>query len=66
MAEDVYKTLEEIIEAEKHMHARFKKLATEAETPEMRALFEELAKEEEGHEKVLTERLIALRFMKEK
>ena len=42
------KTLEEIVEVEKTMKKRFNRLAEEAETPEMRALFQELANDEEG------------------
>jgi rubrerythrin len=65
MSREMIKILEEIIEAEKHMKAKFEKLAKDAGTPEMRALFKELAHEEEGHEKELSERLTALRLMGE-
>ncbi len=60
------KTLEEIIEAEKNMKARFQKLSEEAETPEMRALFQEMAAEEEKHEKELKEKLTALRLLEDR
>jgi rubrerythrin len=65
MDEDMIKTIEEIIDVEKRMKERFKKLAEKASTPEMRALFQELAHDEEGHEKELSERLIALRLMRD-
>lgn len=65
--EDVMiKTLDEIVKAEKAMKDRFTKLAMEADTPEMRALFKEMALEEEKHEKELTERLTALKLMKDR
>jgi rubrerythrin len=66
MSDEMIKTLEEIIEVEKHMKAKFNKLAKDAPTPEMRALFTELSHEEEGHEKELTERLTALKLMSDR
>jgi rubrerythrin len=65
MSEEMIKTLEEIISAEKKMKERFILLAKRASTPEMRALFQEMAKDEEGHEKELTQRLTAIRFMRD-
>lgn len=59
------KTLEEVIEAEKTMKAKFERLAEMAETSEMRALFKELALEEKNHEKELSERLAALRLIRD-
>ncbi len=60
------KTLEEVVEAEKTMKAKFERLAEMAETPEMRALFKELSQEEKNHEKVLGERLTALKLMRDR
>lgn len=59
------KALEEVVEAEKTMKARFQKLAEKADSPEMRALFKELAQEEENHERELGERLTALRLLRD-
>jgi rubrerythrin len=65
MNEEMIKTLEEIIVAEKKMKERFTRLAKQASTPEMRALFQEMAEEEEGHERELTQRLTAIRLMRD-
>jgi rubrerythrin len=65
MSDEMIKTLEEIVEAEKTMKTRFQSLAEKADTPEMRALFKELAAEEEGHERELGERLTALRLLRD-
>jgi len=65
MSDEMIKALEEIIEAEKTMKIRFQKLAQKADTPEMRALFKELAAEEENHERELGDRLTALRLMRD-
>ncbi|RMF91040.1 MAG: DUF2383 domain-containing protein [Methanobacteriota archaeon] len=65
MSDEMIETLEEIIKVERHMKERFSRLSEKAETPEMRALFRELAQEEEGHEKTLSERLTALRLMRD-
>jgi rubrerythrin len=66
MSDEIIKTLEEVVEAEKTMKAKFQRLAELAETPEMRALFKDLALEEENHEKELGERLTALRLMRDR
>jgi rubrerythrin len=65
MDDEMIKTLEEIVKAEKHMKEKFTKLAKSASTPEMRALFQELAHEEANHEKEVSEKLIALRLMRD-
>jgi ferritin-like metal-binding protein YciE len=65
MTEEMIKTLEDIIEVEKRMKEKFQRLSQEADTPELRGLFQEMAQEEEGHEKELTERVIALRLMRD-
>jgi rubrerythrin len=65
MSDEMIKALEEVVEAEKTMKARFQKLAEKADSPEMRALFKELAQEEENHERELGERLTALRLLRD-
>jgi len=65
MDDDMLRVLEDIIKVERQMKERFKKLAQKAETPEMRGLFQQLAHEEEGHERMLYDRLIALRLLRD-
>ncbi len=65
MSDKMIKALEEIVEAEKTMKTRFQKLSEKADSPEMRALFKELAAEEESHERELGERLTALRLLRD-
>lgn len=59
------KVLQDIIKTEKQMKEKFKALSEKASTPEMRALFQELSREEERHERELSEKLTALRLMRE-
>jgi rubrerythrin len=66
MSDEMIKTLEEVVEAEKTMKTKFQRLAELAETPEMRALFKDLALEEENHEKELGEKLTALKLMRDR
>ena len=66
MSDEIIKALEEIVQAEKMMKEKFKRLADKAPTPELRGLFQELSHEEEGHEKELTERLTALRLLRDR
>lgn len=65
MDDEMIKTLEEIIKAEKLMKDRFTRLSEQATTPEMRALFTELAHEEAEHEKELSARLTAIKLMRD-
>ncbi len=62
--EELIKTIETAIKDERQAQIDYKKAAEMAEDPETRAFFEQLAKDEEGHEKVLKRRLAALKLMK--
>jgi len=62
--DELIKTIEASIEDERQAQIDYKKAAEMAEDPETRAFFEQLAKDEEGHEKVLKRRLAALKLMK--
>ncbi len=62
--EELIKTIEAAIKDERQAQIDYKKAAEMAEDPETRAFFEQLAKDEEGHEKVLKRRLAALKLMK--
>jgi rubrerythrin len=63
---DLIKILEEAIIGEKKDYEFYKKLATEAEDPESRAIFETLAGDEEKHYKALKERLMALKLRRQR
>lgn len=62
--EELIKRIEAAIEDERQAQADYKIAAEMAEDPETRAFFEQLVKDEEGHEKVLKRRLAALKLMK--
>ena len=62
--EELIKSIEAAIKDERQAQIDYKKAAEMAEDPETRAFFEQLAKDEEGHEKVLKRRLAALKLMK--
>ena len=62
--EELIKQIEAAIKDERQAQIDYKKAAEMAEDPETRAFFEQLAKDEEGHEKVLKRRLAALKLMK--
>ena len=62
--EELIKTIEAAIKDERQAQIDYKKAAEMAEDPETRAFFEQLAKDEEGHEKILKRRLAALKLMK--
>jgi rubrerythrin len=61
---DVIKFIEEAIEKEEADKEKYQKMAEETEDPEARMVFEQLARDEENHEKVLRERLIALKMLR--
>ncbi len=63
MAKSAIQLIEEAIEAEKAAKDRYDKGAQEAGDPETRALFKQLADWEEGHEKMLTDRLSTLKML---
>lgn len=58
------KLIEEAIEAEIAARQRYEKGAQQAEDPETRALFEQLAHWEEGHEQMLRDRLATVKMLK--
>ncbi len=55
--------LEMAIEAEKKAREKYRELAKQAEDPESRLLFEQLAKEEDTHHKKLTDMLKAIKLL---
>ena len=62
---EVEKIFEEAIEAEKAAQARYRRGMEAAEDLEVRAVFEQLLRDEEAHERVLKDRLKALKLMGE-
>ncbi|MCL4474116.1 MAG: rubrerythrin [Actinobacteria bacterium] len=61
---DVIKLMEEAIEEERRAHEKYKHGAEEAADPETRSMFEQLARMEENHERMLRDRLSALKLIK--
>ncbi|MGI5880746.1 MAG: ferritin family protein [Syntrophomonadaceae bacterium] len=59
----IREALEMAIKAEANARQRYLDMAAEAGDPESRLLFEQLAREEESHEKRLAERLKAVKLM---
>lgn len=55
--------LELAIEEELKARDRYKELAKQADDPETRLMFEQIAREEEGHYKRLVDRLKAVKLM---
>ena len=62
---DILQILKEAIDEERTSRAKYVKLAMEASDPETRAVLEQLARDEADHEKILKERVAALRLMKD-
>jgi rubrerythrin len=62
---DIIEILEGAIEGEKNAREKYLKLAREAEDPETRAVLEQLAMDEQGHENALKDRLAAVRLMRD-
>lgn len=62
--EEFIKTIEAAIEDERKAQEDYKQAAEMAEDPETRTFFEQLVKDEAGHEKVLKRRLAALKLLK--
>ncbi|NLT20477.1 MAG: rubrerythrin [Syntrophomonadaceae bacterium] len=60
---NIREALETAIKAEANARQRYLDMAAAAEDPESRLLFEQLAREEESHEKRLAERLKAFKLM---
>ncbi len=61
---DVIRLMEEAIEEERRAHEKYKQGAEAAADPETRSLFEQLARMEENHERMLRDRLSALKLIK--
>ena len=61
---DAVGLIEQAIQLEHEAHMRYTKGAAEADDPETRTLFEQLAHWEEGHEAMLKERLATLKMMR--
>lgn len=61
---DVIKLMEEAIENERHAVDMYRQGAEAAEDPETRSIFEQLARWEEEHEKILRERLATLKLIR--
>lgn len=61
---DAVDLLQEAIDAETKAHERYRSGAEQAEDPETRALFEELARDEAGHRDKLTQRLKSLKLLR--
>ncbi|HWP95946.1 MAG TPA: ferritin family protein [Syntrophomonadaceae bacterium] len=59
----IKEALEMAIEAEVKAKERYEDLAKQAEDPESRLLFEQLAREEANHHKKLSDRLKAIKLM---
>jgi len=59
----IREALEMAIEAEEKARDRYRDLAKGADDPETRLLFEQLAREEEGHQRRLSDRLKAVKLM---
>ncbi len=62
---EVIEILEGAIEGERASKEKYLKLASEATDPETRAILEQLARDEEGHEQTLKKRLAAIRLMQD-
>ena len=62
--DELIKRIESAIEDERQAQIDYKNAAEMAEDPETRAFFEQLVKDEAGHEKILKRRLAALKLMK--
>jgi len=61
----IVEILTEAIESERSDRKKYLRLAREAPDPETRAVLEQLARDEEMHEKVLRERLAAVKLMQD-
>lgn len=66
MKEDILEVITKAIENEKSGEAFYRKSAEEADDPEIRAIFETLAQDEQNHQRILKERLLALKLRREK
>lgn len=60
---NIKEALELAIKDEAAAVEKYKKMAREAEDPESRLLFEQIAREEDSHHKRLSERLKAIKLL---
>ena len=61
---DTIKILEEAIQSEQEAQAKYQQGAEEAEDAKTRTMFKQLVEDEARHEKVLKERLKAVKLLK--
>ncbi|MHB9112245.1 MAG: ferritin family protein [Thermoleophilia bacterium] len=61
---DVIKLMEQAIENERRAREMYREGAEAAEDPETRSIFEQLARWEEDHERILRERLATLKLIR--
>lgn len=61
---DLIQLIEEAIEDEKRAAEKYRLGAEMAEDPETRTFFEQLVSWEQGHERILRDRLSALKLLK--
>lgn len=61
---DLTQLIEEAIEDEKRAAEKYRLGAELAEDPETRSFFEQLVSWEQGHERILRDRLAALKLLK--
>ncbi len=61
---DLIELIEEAIEDEKRAAEKYRRGAEMAEDPETRSFFEQLVTWEQGHERVLRDRLAALKLIR--
>ncbi len=62
---NLIEVLEKAIEAEVEAQNVYSNAAKEAQDPELKALFEQLAKAEKEHERILRDKLLVAKLMKE-
>lgn len=63
---DIIKFLQAAIAEEKASEASYRRFAEDADDPETRAMFESLAEDELKHQRVLKEKLMALKLKRAK
>lgn len=61
----IIEVLNEAIESERRERDKYIKMAKEAPDPETRAVLEQLAGDEKEHERILRERLSAVKLMRD-
>jgi len=63
---DIIDFLQRAIDEEKASEAHYRRFAVDADDPETRAMFESLAEDELKHQRVLKEKMVALKLKKAK